>query len=165
MNQPTNSSPEPTTRGSPSTLDDMKVHAFSIDRYDEVFDLWRRTPGVCVRDADSRDAIARYLTRNPGLSFIAEMEGKIVGCAMSGHDGRRRYLQHVVVECAYRRRGFAEELVSRCLTALEREGISKVHLDVLVTNLDATEYWKRRGWKRRDDILRFSFALSSNPNA
>jgi ribosomal protein S18 acetylase RimI-like enzyme len=92
------------------------------------------------------------------------MEGKIVGCAMSGHDGRRGYLQNVVVESAYRRRGIAEELVLRCLTALEREGISKVHLDVLVTNLDATEYWKRRGWKRRDDILRFSFALSSNPN-
>jgi len=88
-----------------------------------------------------------------------------VGCAMSGHDGRRGYLQHVVVDPAHRRSGIALELVSRCLAELGREKIQKVHLDVLVTNLEARTYWKRRGWKLRDDINRYSILRSQNQNA
>ena len=143
----------------------MTIHDFTIERYDEVLALWGRTPGICVRDADSREGTERYLRRNPGLSFVAEVDGKIVGCAMSGHDGRRGYLQHVVVDPAHRRSGIALELVSRCLAELGREKIQKVHLDVLVTNLEARTYWKRRGWKLRDDINRYSILRSQNQNA
>jgi ribosomal protein S18 acetylase RimI-like enzyme len=143
----------------------MEIRTFTMDRYDEVLALWRRTPGICVRDADSRDAIERYLRRNPGLSFLGMANGKIVGCALSGHDGRRGYLQHVVVDPVYRRRGLAQELVLRCLAALEGEGILKVHLEVLVTNVEAHDFWTRRGWKRRDDIHRFSIIRSESQNA
>jgi N-acetylglutamate synthase len=143
----------------------MTVIEFTIERYDEVLALWQQTPGICVRDADSREAIERYLRRNPGFSFLAEVDGRVVGCALCGHDGRRGYLQHVTVEAAHRKRGIAHGLVSRCLAALEREGIFKVHLDVLTTNVAAQEYWLRRGWKRRDDIHRFSRLPPQAPNA
>ena len=123
------------------------------------------SPGVCVRDADSRESVAFYLARNPGLSFVAEQDGLIIGCAMCGHDGRRGYLQHVVVEPAYRGRGIAATLVDHCLDELAKIGIAKAHLDVLVTNDLANNYWKKRGWKRRDDIYRYSFIRSGNPNA
>jgi Acetyltransferases len=134
----------------------MNVREFTIDRYDEVVSLWRRTPGICVRDTDSREATERYLRRNPGLSFIAEVDGIVVGSALSGHDGRRGYLQHVAVEPQQRKRGIADTLVSHCLAALQREGILKVHLDVLTSNVDAQDYWLRRGWEWRDDLIRFS---------
>ncbi|MGH8017201.1 MAG: GNAT family N-acetyltransferase [Opitutaceae bacterium] len=62
--------------------------------------------------------MSRYLRRNPGLSFVAEVDGQIVGYAMAGDDGRRGYLQHVAVDVAYRRRGIAQTLISRCLAAL-----------------------------------------------
>lgn len=143
----------------------MTIRPFSLDRYEEVLALWQRTPGICVRDADSREATDRYLRRNPGMSFLAEIDGRVVGCALSGHDGRRGYLQHVVVDAAYRRRGIADELVKRCLDELQRNGIVKVHLDVLTTNVSALEYWQHRGWTHRDDIHRFSKLLSGNPNA
>jgi ribosomal protein S18 acetylase RimI-like enzyme len=82
---------------------------------------------------------------------------------MSGHDGRRGYLQHVVIAPDCRRRGIAAKLISQCLTELAREGIQKVHLDVLVTNDDAHAYWTRRGWTRRDDLTRYSIHLSPGP--
>jgi ribosomal protein S18 acetylase RimI-like enzyme len=65
----------------------------------------------------------------------------------------------------HRKRGIAHALVSHCLAALEREGIVKVHLDVLTSNVEAQEYWLRRGWKRRDDICRFSRFSALTPNA
>lgn len=143
----------------------MKITELTIDRYDEVLSLMRRTPGVSVREVDSGDAVSRYLSRNPGLSFIAEEEGRVVACAMCGHDGRRGYLQHVIVDPPYRGRGIAQTLITRCLDGLEEAGIVKTHIDVFVTNVVAHEYWTKRGWKRRDDIYRYSFIRSENNNA
>lgn len=143
----------------------MRILELTLDRYDEVLALMRSTPGVAVREADSKPAVARYLARNPGLSFIAEVEGKIIGCAFCGHDGRRGYLQHVLVAPEYRGRGIAHALVTRCLDGLEKIGITKTHLEVFVTNELANAYWKRRGWKLRDDVFRYSYLRSDNKNA
>ncbi len=158
---------EPRQPASGLIFDDrlMKITTLTLDRYDEALELMSRTPGVAVREADSKEAAQRYLARNPGLSFIAEADDRMIGCAMAGHDGRRGYIQHVVVEPSYRERGVAQQLVTRCLDALAACGISKTHLDVLATNEIAIGYWQRRGWIRRDDIVRFSFIRSKNPNA
>jgi len=143
----------------------MRIVEFTIERYEEVLALLNDRPGVTLRDVDSRPALARYLERNPGLSFAAEVDGEIVGCVFCGHDGRRGYLQHVVVLPAYRKRGIGHALVTRCLDELERIGILKTHIDVFVTNEVGKAYWRRRGWRLRDDILRYSYIRSGNENA
>jgi ribosomal protein S18 acetylase RimI-like enzyme len=143
----------------------MNIIEMTDEHYDGVIDLMRRTPGVAVRDADSPEATRRYLERNPSLSFVAMVDGRIIGCAMCGHDGRRGYLQHVIVEPAFRGRGIAHQMVTRCLEGLEAIGICKTHIDVFRTNDLANEYWTRRGWKRRDDIYRYSYNRSRNENA
>ncbi|WP_235212631.1 MULTISPECIES: GNAT family N-acetyltransferase [Burkholderia] len=137
----------------------------TIEDYDAVLDLMRQTPGVTVRDADSREATGRYLERNPGLSFVAVLDGAIVGCVMAGHDGRRGYLQHLVVLPAHRRKGIANQLVEHCLVGLEALGIVKSHVDVLKTNDIAHAYWSGRGWGKRTDIDRYSFIRSGGSNA
>jgi ribosomal protein S18 acetylase RimI-like enzyme len=143
----------------------MNILVYTIDRYDDVMALMHRTPGVSIRETDSRDATARYLDRNPGLSFLAIDAGRVIGCAMSGHDGRRGYLQHVIVEPAYRHQGVANALVERCLAELGKLGIVKTHIDVLVDNAVGNAYWTRRGWQRRDDIFRYSLNRSGRDNA
>ena len=143
----------------------MQIVELTIDLYPQVLALMERTPGVCVRDADTAERVAAYLGRNPGMSFVALDDGRVVGCAMCGHDGRRGYLQHVLVEPGHRRAGIATALVARCLVRLGAAGIHKCHLDVLVTNEEAKVFWANRGWKRRDDVQKFSFIMSSNPNA
>ncbi|MGC4075367.1 MAG: GNAT family N-acetyltransferase [Nibricoccus sp.] len=134
----------------------MNITEFTLDHYDEVIALWKLTPGICIRADDSREATARYLARNPGLSFVAISDGKVVGSALSGHDGRRGYLQHVAVAAAFRKRGIAQALVARCLSALAANGITKTHVAVLADNDSAIRYWTNRGWEKRDDIVRFS---------
>ena len=133
--------------------------------YDAVIALMHSTPGISLRDADSREATERYLVRNPDLSFVAEAEGRLIACVMCGHDGRRGYLQYVMVLPDYRRQGIAQALVKRCLTALERLGIHKCHLDVFKTNTTAASYWQGQGWKLRTDIDRYSFTREGNENA
>ena len=64
----------------------------TIADYDQIINLFRETPGVTARDADSCSATETYLQRNPGLSFVAMAGSKVIGCVMCGHDGRRGYL-------------------------------------------------------------------------
>lgn len=144
----------------------VKIREMTIDDYDTVMALLRELNGVRLRDADSREATARYLERNPGLSFVAVVAAEgIVGCVMCGHDGRRGYLQHLAVRKEFRQRGIGSALVDGCLAKLGSLGIMKTHIDVLVDNECAIQYWARHGWKRRDDIFRFSFVTGSNANA
>lgn len=141
------------------------IRAMTLTDYDAVLQLMRDTPGISLRDADSRDSTERYLQRNPQLSFVAEVNGVLCGCIMSGHDGRRGYLQHLLVLPEYRRQGIANALVERCVASLEALGIHKCHLDVFKTNTTAARYWQSQGWKLREDIDRYSFTRVGNENA
>jgi len=142
----------------------FSIRSMIIDDYEDVIDLMKRTPGVTFRDADSRENTASYLVRNPGLSFVAVSEGHIVGCIMSGHDGRRGYLQHLVVQLEHRRKGIANALIESCLSALEKSGVKKCHIDVLNENETGIAYWESQGWKLRTDIKRYSFVRSGGEN-
>ena len=141
------------------------VRTMSREDYPAVLSLLQRTPGVTVREADSREATERYLARNPGLSFVAEYRERVVGCVMCGHDGRRGYLQHLIVEPQFRQRGLGRKLWESCLEELEKLGILKAHLDVQVGNDLANRYWVNAGWVRRDDIYRYSFNRCGNANS
>lgn len=141
------------------------ITEMTIADYDSVRQLLGRMPGVVVRSTDSREATERYLARNPGLSFIARVGDRMVGCVMCGNDGRRGHLRHLAVEPAMRRQGIGTALVGRCLEALKRDGIEKTHIDVLVENQLGHEYWTKSRWQRRSDIVRYSFTNAPDPNA
>jgi len=143
----------------------MDIRKMTIEDYDAVIGLLTTTSGIRLRDADSREATSRYLERNPALSFVAIVDGAITGCIMCGHDGRRGYLQHLAVSQQHRRLGIGSALVEACLTKLESLGILKTHIDVLVENQQAHDFWRHRGWQKRDDIFRYSFSKSQDPNA
>jgi len=141
------------------------IRVMTSTDYDAVLTLMQGTPGISLRDADSRDATERYLARNPGMSFVAAAEGQLIACVMCGHDGRRGYLQHLLVLPEYRRQGIAQALTQRCLDALAQLGIHKCHLDVFKTNTRAARYWQGQGWHLRTDIDRYSFTRPGDENA
>ena len=85
----------------------MQIRAISPADHAALLDLWRRTPGLCVRAEDAYEPFCRYLARNPELSLLAEVGGQLAGCLLVGHDGRRGYLQHLVVDMPWRGRGLA----------------------------------------------------------
>ncbi|WP_251977803.1 GNAT family N-acetyltransferase [Salinicola avicenniae] len=144
------------------------IRPMTLDDHPAFIVMMQRTPGVVLRTADGFEATRRYLERNPDLSFVAGLpdSAEIVGCAMAGHDGRRGYLQHVMVDPAYRGQGLARTLVERSLNALYDIGIEKVHLDTLADNHAAHRFWQHLGWANRNtEIVRFSRVLGSDDNA
>jgi len=142
----------------------MHMRTMQITDYDQVATLFRETEGVTFREADSYEATAQYLARNPGLSFVALQDEEIIACVMSGHDGRRGYLQHLIVKPAYRRHGIAKTLVSKVLTALRQHHIYKTHCFAFCSNTTAQDFWISEGWELREDVLMYSYNTSGHPN-
>ncbi|HTP53319.1 MAG TPA: GNAT family N-acetyltransferase [Anaeromyxobacteraceae bacterium] len=141
------------------------IRALRAADYGRVVALWRASEGIVLREVDGRPAIARYLRRNPGTSFVFEAAGEIVGAVLCGTDGRRGFLHHLAVARGHRREGIGAALVERALAALSRIGIDKCHLLVLPANTAARRFWKRVGWVERDDVVLMSHTASGKPEA
>jgi N-acetylglutamate synthase len=135
----------------------IQVEPFLPDDYDAVMELWRSCDGIVLRPVDERQPLLSYLSRNPGLSFVAREDGEVVAAVLAGTDGRRGYLQHLGVAATHRRRGIGRRLVSEVIRELQRQGIYKCHLFVVEGNVEATHFWQSLGWQPRSDLLMFSF--------
>lgn len=131
----------------------MNIRIMTIDDYEQVFTLWRGTPGMGLNTLDdSNDGIAKYLARNPYTSFVAEKDGKIVGVILGGHDGRRGFIHHTAVVTSEQRNGIGTALVNAAMEALEREGINKVVLLVHSDNEKGNTFWEKQGFITRPDL-------------
>lgn len=132
--------------------------------YDEVIALWQSIEGVGLSNADSREAITRYLNRNPGFSQVMwakdehDPAGKrvLAGAVLCGHDGRRGLLHHLAVSPQFRRMGLGRRLVQRCLEGLRADGIDKCHLFVFNSNSSGRDFWLQCGWSERPELVLMS---------
>ncbi len=128
------------------------VRHFRIEDFDAVIALWQHTEGVGLNESDTRRAIAAYLRRNPGLSFVAEKNGRIIGAILCGQDGRRGYLHHLAVSKRHRRHGIGQKLVNACLAKLRRAGIQKCNIVIFANNTEGMKFWKHTGWSLRTEL-------------
>ena len=132
----------------------MNIRLMSIADYEDIYDLWVRTPGMGLNTTDdSREGMARYLQRNPNTCFVAEDADRIVGVILSGHDGRRGFIHHTAVDITHRNRGIGRALVDRALSALEAEGIHKVALVAFRRNEVGNAFWEKLGFTTREDLV------------
>jgi len=135
---------------------DIAYRKFRIDDYEDAYALWSRTAGIGLSEADSKEQIQQFLDRNMGLSHVCEIDNCIVGTILCGHDGRRGYIYHLVIDTQHRNRGIGKALVQLSLEGLKKEGITKCHIFVFAVNERGMKFWNRIGFKKRNDILVFS---------
>jgi len=124
----------------------VRIEPMVIADYDEVLSLWKAIEGLELTPSDSREGVARMLTRNPGLSFVARDGGCVVGAILCGHDGRRGHLNHLAVAESHRKQGIGKQLVVHCVDALKREGIIGCTLFILNANESGRRFWESLGW-------------------
>lgn len=95
--------------------------------------------------SDEEPQILSFLTRNPGCSYVAETDSRVVGTILAGHNGRHAMIYHLVVDPSLRGRGIATELLGRSLGALRQQGIDKGYLIVMTNNTNARGFWDHVG--------------------
>lgn len=124
----------------------VEIVAMTLSHHEAALRLWQSSNGILVSDADSRENIARYLERNPNLSHVALLDGRLIGTALCGHDGRRGYLHHVAVAAEHRNRGIGRAVVGDCLAKLLETGLERCNLFVFDDNHHGKQFWTNGGW-------------------
>lgn len=140
---------------------EFMIRAMEEKDYEQVHSLWMSIKNFAIRSQDdSKEGVARFLRRNPGISVVAEEDGRIVGAILCGHDGRRGCLYHVCVSEQYRLRGIGKAMVVYCMEALKKEKINKVSLIAFSENDIGNAFWKEIGWTKREDLNYYDFTLN-----
>ena len=139
----------------------LTIRPMTMPDYPDVRCLWESCDGVGLSDADQPDKIEAYLERNPGMSFVALQDERLVGAVLCGHDGRRGYLNHLAVHTGHRHQGIGRRMVAHCLAALQEAGIAKCHLFIFSSNQSGRKFWQRIGWELRDDLAVASHILTT----
>ena len=131
----------------------MNIRPMNLNDYEEVYSLWRNTPGMGLNNLDdSKSGIAKYLARNPKTCFVAEKNGNIIGVILSGHDGRRGYIHHAAVAQSEQRNGIGAALLESAMSALAEEDINKAALLVFSENEPGNAFWEKQGFAVRHDL-------------
>ena len=140
------------------------VRAMSPDDYASVAELWHRTEGIGLNESDTEPAIVAFLSRNPGMSAVGQLQhgGNIVGAILCGHDGRRGYLHHLAVDAAHRHQGIAAKLLDWCFDRLHEAGVPKCNIFLFRNNQVGALFWSHNGWSSRSDLIVFQKAISAN---
>jgi putative acetyltransferase len=138
------------------------IKSMTLADYDELQRLWQNAEGVGLNESDTRPAIASYLKRNRGMSFVARDGKELIGAVLCGHDGRRGCLYHLAVARSHRRKGIGTKLVARCLAELKRSNILKCNIFVYNHNADGEQFWRAHGWNKRLDLCMAQKDLGSS---
>ena len=139
----------------------MTIRTMTIEDFDQVHALWMTIKGFGIRSIDdSKEGVERFLKRNPTTSVVAEIDNKIVGSILCGHDGRRGCLYHVCVDEKYRRHGIGKAMVVYAMQALKKEKINKVSLIAFTINDIGNAFWNTIEWTERKDLNYYEFVLN-----
>lgn len=131
----------------------VTTREFVMADYDAAIALWSCEEGIEICEGDSREEMAEYLKRNPGLSRVAEVDGQIAGVALCGHDGRRGWIYHMAVAPTHRRRKVGQQLLDACVNGLRAAGLKRAIILVAGDNPGGHEFWLRNGWEDIDGAV------------
>ncbi len=135
----------------------MKIRSFRPEDTDAVVALWK-TCNLLVHWNNPWQDIERKRSVHPELFVVGELEGTIIASAMGGYEGHRGWINYLGVHPAYRRRGYARNLVEFLEKKLKVMGCPKINIQVRAHNEEAVEFYKGIGYAI-EDLMNFGKRL------
>ena len=130
----------------------MLIRPYTYTDEPNVVKLWRVVfPDAPVRNDPATD-IRIKLSEQSELFFVAEVDGHIVGTAMSGFDGHRGWVYYVAVHPHHRRKGIGSALMRHVEEALQAVGCPKLNLQIRSTNAEVKAFYESLGYFVEDRI-------------
>jgi ribosomal protein S18 acetylase RimI-like enzyme len=125
----------------------MKIRTIVLEDYDKLIQFWKTH--YFVRGIDSLKYFKLFLEKNPNLSILAEENGEIIGTALGSFDGRRGYIQKLVVHKDYRRKGIGKELIKRVVKKLQAVGALYIPISCEAENIP---FYTKCGFKKTGQV-------------
>jgi ribosomal protein S18 acetylase RimI-like enzyme len=139
--------------------DPVEIGDFRIEDYDRVMELWA-AGGLPLkpRGRDSRESIARQIVL-PNVRFLvarAGEGGRVVGTVLATHDGRKGWINRLVVDETVRRRGLGARLVRAAEDWLGAQGMDILACLIEDGNLVSMAVFETLGYKKHPEIIYFA---------
>ena len=119
----------------------------------DVVELWRSC-GL-VASYNDPEADFRFATAGPSSAVLVaeDVEGRICGSVMVGHDGHRGWLYYVAACPDHRRQGIGRMMVEAGERWLQDRHVPKVQLMIRHTNSSVVPFYKRLGYEDAPRIV------------
>lgn len=125
----------------------MKIRTITLGDYDKLIRFWKAH--YFVRGIDSLKYFKLFLEKNPSLSILAEENGGIVGTVLGSFDGRRGYIQKLVVHKDYRGKGIGQELIKKVVKKLQAVGALYIPINC---ERELIPFYKKCGFTTTEQI-------------
>ena len=125
----------------------MTFREIDIQDYEKLIPFWKEN--YFVSEMDSRERFKLFLEKNPSLGILAEDDGVIVGTALGSFDGRRGYLQKVVVDKKLRKKGLGQQLVKKIIAKLQTLGTIYIPINV---EQEFVHFYENCGFKKTTQV-------------
>jgi ribosomal protein S18 acetylase RimI-like enzyme len=133
------------------------IRKMTIVDYDSLIALWKEGNIPCrPQGRDSKKNIRLQLQQPTSFYFVAEDKGKIVGAILGTHDGRKGWINRLIITSSYRQKGIAKRLIEEVELCLETIGINIVACLIEDWNVASMQVFKQFGYTKHTDILYFS---------
>jgi ribosomal protein S18 acetylase RimI-like enzyme len=139
------------------------IRKMTFQDYDAVLTLWKegKVP-YRPQGRDSKKNIRWQLQQPTSLYFLAESKGKIIGVVFGTHDGRKGWINRLVVTPTYQKKGIAKQLVHEVETRLETLDIHIVASLIEEWNDISMQVFDHLGYTKHTDIFYFSKRKNKN---
>ena len=129
----------------------------TIKDYDPLIALWKEG-NIPYRPLgrDSKKNIRWQLQQPNCFYFVAEDEGTVIGAILGTHDGRKGWINRLIITSSYRQRGIAKRLIEEVEHRLTVAGIDIVACLIEDWNVGSMQVFERLGYTKHTDIFYYS---------
>ncbi|MBU0596123.1 GNAT family N-acetyltransferase [Candidatus Bipolaricaulota bacterium] len=141
----------------------MRIRELTISDYDAIVRLWEES-GLPYRPEgrDRRDRIAHEIDGSCSVFLGAEEDGTLVGAVLGTHDGRKGWINRLVVAPTHRKRGIGAALVAEVERRLAELGIEIVTCLIETWNTGSMSFFEGLGFVEHGECVYYS--KRKNPN-
>ena len=126
----------------------VRIRRLGVDDYDALLALWQRSGlhSLKPQGRDSRAAVARQLATGVQTILGLEADGQLVGAVVATHDSRKGWINRLVVDPDYRRRGYGSRLIAASEEVLCLQGIPITAALVMSDNAASLAMFRQAGY-------------------
>lgn len=125
----------------------MKIRTIIIGDYDNLITFWKKN--YFVSEMDNLERFKIFLKKNPSLSVLMEDDGKIIGTVLGSFDGRRGYIQKLVTDKIFRKKGIGKKLINEVIKRFKSLGVLYIPISCEVEN---ETFYNKCGFKTTKQV-------------
>ena len=141
-----------------SSYSNKKVRKMTKDDIPRVRKLWKNS-GIELTLSDNLEELEKMISQNGNLCIVCEFNSVIISAVLGGFDGRRGWIHHLAVDSNFRRLQIGTLMMNELMKKFKEMGVVKVKLEILKSNIEVVEFYKKLNWDLRTDLVTMSYSL------